>query len=106
MDDLFLLSPSTPLLNVRSVDFQNTARVLVKTVTNFLRWPTFLFLYAHGKTLAVALPFDLRRQVSTQIRTAIRRVMLLIALVVPEHIDTIEIRSITRRIAVRICVDT
>src|SRR5262249_38580824 len=58
------------------------------------RWSTLFFLNTHGKTLAVSLALDLRRQVTTQIRTPIRRVMLLIALVVPKDINAIEIRFI------------
>ena len=91
LPDLFWLTTTLALRNVRGGDFQNTARVLVKTVTNFLRWTTLFFLNAHRKTLALSLPFNFRRQITMQIRTAICGVMLLITLVIAKHIDAIEV---------------
>src|SRR5215216_629746 len=87
---------SPPLLRryVRGGDLQNSARVLVKIVTDFLHLATFIFLNTHRKALALALPFDFRRQVTSHVRTAIRRVMLLITLVVAQNVNAIEVRLI------------
>src|SRR5215217_3283393 len=87
--------------NIGGVNFQNTTSILVQTVTNFLQRPTFFFLQAQDKALVVALSFDLRRQVSLQIRAAIRRVMFLVAFVVAKHVAPIEVRFIHRMRLIR-----
>src|SRR6185503_18721224 len=89
------LPPSFALWrDVWRVDLQNTTRVFVQAIANFLRCRAFLFLNTHGEALAVALSFYFRGQIALHIRTAIRRVMLLIALVVSKHINAIEIRFV------------
>src|SRR6185369_7420031 len=87
------LPPSFALRrDIWRVDLQNTTRVFVQAIANFLRCRAFLFLNTHGEALAVALSFYFRGQIALHIRTAIRRVMLLVALVVSKHINAIEIR--------------
>src|SRR5215208_3953993 len=87
--------------NVGGIDFQDAARVFVKTVTLLFQRSALFFLQTQDKALVVALSFDLRRQVSLQVRAAIRRVMFLIAFVVTKHVDPIEVRFIHRMRLIR-----
>src|SRR6185369_15310041 len=89
------LSPTLTLRNGGGGDFQNAPSVLVKTVTNLFGRSAFFFLNPHRETLALALTFHFRRQVTAQIRTPVRRVMLLIALVVTKHVHAIEVRLVS-----------
>src|ERR1700745_3279532 len=58
MEHESLTPPFALRRDVRRVNLQNSARILVKTVANFLRRCAFLFLNPYRKTLALALPLD------------------------------------------------
>src|SRR4030095_8032284 len=75
----------------RCIDSENSSAVLVRRIL-CLTDLAVLFLHSHGEGRVFTMALNPKRQHSPNIRATIGRVVFLVPLVIPEHVDAIEIR--------------